>query len=79
MEILRMEKWAELMKEKSFYCQQAVDGYETRESPEENEVAMTPSQRLWEPYKLTSKKQFIFETNEPDFESNEERLFLTPR
>lgn len=65
------------LKKKGFYCQQRFDRYETREITEENETAMDPSQGLWESCMLTSKKQLIFETNELDFESSEECLFLT--
>lgn len=55
------------LKKKGFYCQQAFDGYETREIAEEIKVAMDPSQRLWESFMSTSKKQLVFETNELDF------------
>lgn len=65
------------LKKKGFCSHQPFDGYETRGITEENAVAMDPSPGCWELYISTSKKQLMFETNELNFESKEQRLFLT--
>lgn len=56
METLQTEKLVELIEgKKGFNSHQAFDGHETRRITEDNEVAMDPSQRLWESYILTWK------------------------